>query len=80
MVLQPGQEFTVRFAKQINLLIKDAIENKDDYFSRVQFDVSLQPSDDLTPNLLYVLRAYLEGDIAANAIRVTGIVEEEKEE
>lgn len=80
MVLQPGQEFTVRFAKQINLLIKDAIENKDDYFSRVQFDVSLKPSDDLTPNLLYVLRAYLEGDIAANAIRVTGIVEEEKEE
>lgn len=77
MLLQPGQEHTSGFSKQVNLLIANALECGDDYFSRVQFDVSQKPSDDPTPDLLYVLRAYLEGDIAANAIRVTGIAEDE---
>ena len=77
MLLQPGQEYTSRFSEQVYLLIANAIECGDKYLSRVQFDVSMKPSDDPTPDLLYVLRAYLEGDTAANAIQVTGIVEEE---
>lgn len=79
MLLQPGQEYTSRFSEQVNLLIPSAIECGDKYFSRVQFDVSMKPSDDPTPDLLYVLRSYLEGDTAANAIQVTGVVEDEDE-
>ena len=80
MLLQPGQEYTQNLAKQVNLLIANAIEQGDTYFSRVQFDVSSKPSDDRTPDLLYVLRVYLEGDTAANAIRVTGIVDDDDED
>ena len=79
MLLQPGQDVTVRFAEQVNALIADAVRRRDDYFSRVQLDVSMKPKDDKTPDLLYALRVFLEGDDAASAIRVTGIADDDDE-
>ncbi len=78
MLLQPGQELTVQLLESVNLLIADAVKNGDEYFSRLKLDVSTRSKDDLTPDLLYALRVYLEGDLAASAIRVTGIAEDDE--
>ena len=78
MLLQPGQDRTVKFSESVNLLIADAVSRGDDYFSRLKLDVSTRASDDKTPDLLYALRVYLEGDMAASAIRVTGVAEDDE--
>ena len=78
MLLQPGQDRTVKFSESVNLLIADAVSRGDDYFSRLKLDISTRASDDRTPDLLYALRVYLEGDMAASAIRVTGVAEDDE--
>ena len=78
MLLQPGQDLTKQFADLINALIGDAVAHKDQYLSRVQLNVDTKARDDLTPDFLYALRVFLEGDDAASAIRVTGIVEDDE--
>ena len=78
MLLQPGQDPTVLFADIVDRLIENALKRKYSYSSRLELDVSTRSADDRTPDLLYALRMYLTGDDAANAIRVTGIVEDEE--
>ncbi len=77
MMLQPGQQMTKDFARIVESTTLSASKNKDDYFSRIQLDVSMRSEDDKTPDILFALRLYLEGDNAANTIRVTGISEDE---
>lgn len=76
-ILQPNTEQSKFFATELEKLIQNNAEHNDNYFSRIQLDTTQKPEDDTTPDLLYALRVYLTGDDAANAIRITGIVEDE---
>jgi len=74
LTLQPHQELTKNFAKQVErstaLIERSGLEVR----SRVEIaDLPEKPEGDTTPDLLYALRLFLTGDVGAYAIRVTGV-------
>ena len=78
MLLQPHQDLTRALADDVERLVEVIATSKTSLHSRVQLsDLPAQPDGDRTPDLLYALRLYLTGDVGANAIRVTGIVDSE---
>lgn len=77
ILLQPSQDLAKEFAGYVDLLVQESSKHHDCYYSRVQLDMANKPSEDKTPDLLYALRMYLTGDDSANAIRITGIVEDD---
>jgi hypothetical protein len=77
MLLQPHQDITQRFSEEVEKTIDLVMGNGIRFLSRIQLDLSDKPAGDETPDLLYALRVYLTGDDSANAIRVTGVVDDE---
>lgn len=75
-ILQPSEDVTKQFAEVIEEVIGRFAKNPLELQSRVSLDLEGKAKDDKTPDLLYALQMYLTGDDAANAIRVTGIVED----
>lgn len=74
LTLQPHQKLTRGLASQVeaaaSLVERSGLEIR----SRVELaDLPVKPEGDTTPDLLYALRLYLTGDIGADAIRVTGV-------
>lgn len=78
LTLQPHQESTKLFADQVELAVGLVARSGLPMRSRVEIaDLPEKPEGDKTPDLLYALRLYLTGDVGANAIRVTGVVDGE---
>jgi hypothetical protein len=78
MLLQPSQAITKEFAEQVELATDFFAQPSVQLKSRVQVaDLPEKPEGDDTPDLLYALRLYLTGEDGANAIRVTGVNEDE---
>lgn len=76
--LQPYQELTRNFAAEVGAAAALVERSGLAVWSRVEIaDLPEQPEGDRTPDLLYALSLYLTGDVGANAIRVTGVVEGE---
>ncbi len=75
-LLQPSEKITKDFAGVIEEVIVRFAKNPIELKSRVSLDLEGKAQDDKTPDLLYALRMYLTGNDAANAIRVTGIIED----
>lgn len=75
-VLQPGQPITQELTRAVES-IADTVERSGlPLRSRVQVGgLPVKPEGDHTPDLLYALRLYLTGDVGANAIRVTGVLD-----
>ena len=76
MTFQPSQKLTTRLADQIeraaSLIDRSGVLPR----SRVEIaDLPDKPEGDTTPDLLYALRLFLIGDVGANAIRVTGVLD-----
>jgi len=72
MLLQPHQEITKHFKKQIERIGKIVLKCGVKLSSRVQISVQ-KPRGTATPDLLYALHSYLTGDDGANAIHITGV-------
>lgn len=78
MSLQPHQELSRRFADQVDLAAGLIERSGLPLRSRVEIaDLPVKPEGDATPDLVYALRLYLTGDVGANAIRVTGVLDGE---
>lgn len=79
-LLQPNQRITKNLVKLVEHVAK-IIENDNIYLkSRVLLGELFKPKDDNTPDLLYALRLYLTGEDAADAIRITGVSDNEKDD
>jgi len=75
-VLQPTQEITRALAVAVDTATACIDRSAFELRSRVQLvGLPEKPEDDHTPDLLYALRLYLTGDVGANAIRVTGVLD-----
>ena len=75
-VLQPSQPLTQELAQSVELSVAAVDRSGLPLRSRVQVGgLPEKPRGDHTPDLLYALRLYLTGDVGANAIRVTGILD-----
>jgi cold shock CspA family protein len=78
LILQPHQEVTRNFTTQVEAAVAFVERSGLAVWSRVEIaDLPEKPEGDTTPDLLYALRLYLTGDVGANAIRVTGVVDGE---
>jgi hypothetical protein len=78
MTLQPHQKLTKDFADQVETAVALVERSGREVRSRVEIaELPEKPEGDTTPDLMYALRLYLTGDIGADAIRVTGINEED---
>jgi hypothetical protein len=78
MLLQPHQELTRRLAEDVDQVVEVVAASMTTLHSRVQLSgLPAKPDGDRTPDLLYALRLFLTGDVGANAIRVTGVVDGE---
>lgn len=78
LMLQPHQERTRLLADQVELAADLHERSGLSLRSRVEIsDLPDKPEGDRTPDLLYALRLYLTGDVGANAIRVTGVLDGE---
>jgi hypothetical protein len=78
MLLQPDQDFTKEFAKLIEKVAEVVALSRGGLHSRVQMgDLPPKAEGDRTPDLLHALQLYLTGEDGANAIRVTGVDEDE---
>ena len=76
--LQPHQELTRNFADEVEAAMALVERSGLAMWSRVEIaDLPKKPEGDRTPDLLYALSLYLTGDVGANAIRVTGVVDSE---
>jgi hypothetical protein len=74
MLLQPHQAFTKELAGQVEQATAFIAQASVQLESRVQVaNLPEKPEGEDTPDLLYALRLYLTGDTGANAIRVTGV-------
>lgn len=77
MLLQPHQKITKELAKQVERVEDIIARSNFELRSRIQLgELPPKPKDDKTPDLLYALRLYLTGDTGANAIRITGVVDD----
>ena len=74
--MQPGRPITQELTRAVES-IADTVERSGlPLRSRVQVGgLPVKPEGDHTPDLLYALRLYLTGDVGANAIRVTGVLD-----
>ncbi|MDR2596001.1 MAG: DUF2357 domain-containing protein [Treponema sp.] len=72
MILWPRQKVTEELADQVENVVGICAQSRIRLFSRIQLDIP-KPEGDRTPPLLYALRQYLTGDGGANAIRITGV-------
>jgi len=77
MLLQPNRKITKEMAKQVENIIRIFTETKAELYSRVQLIDLQKPKNFFIPDLLYALRLYLTGDDGANAIRITGVSDNE---
>jgi hypothetical protein len=78
LILQPHQEVTRNFTTQVEAAVAFVERSGLAVWSRVEIaDLPEKPEGDTTPDLLYAIRLYLTGDVGANAIRVTGVVDGE---
>ena len=78
VTLQPHLERTKLLADEVEQAVGLVERSGLAMRSRVEIaDLPDKPEDDKTPDLLYALRLYLTGDVGANAIRVTGVLEGE---
>ncbi len=76
--LQPHQERTKLLADQVEQAVGLVERSGLAMRSRVEIaGLPDKPKGDKTPDLLYALRLYLTGDVGANAIRVTGVLDGE---
>lgn len=76
LTLQPHQERTKLLADQVDLAVGLVEHSGLAMRSRVEIsDLPDKPEGDKTPDLLYALRLYLTGDVGANAIRVTSVLD-----
>lgn len=80
MTFQPSQELTRLLADQVDraasLIQRSGLLPQ----SRVEIaDLPDKPEGDTTPDLLYALRLYLTGEVGADAIRVTGVLDGEND-
>lgn len=74
--LQPSQEITRNLALSVEAVAAAVERSGLELWSRVQVGgLPEKPAGDRTPDLLYALRLYLTGDVGANAIRVTGVLD-----
>jgi hypothetical protein len=77
MLLQPHQALTKELAEQVERATAFVAQASVRLESRVQVaNLPEKPEGEDTPDLLYALRLYLTGDVGANAIRVTGVNDE----
>ncbi len=77
MLLQPHQALTKELAEQVERATAFVAQTSVRLESRVQVaNLPEKPEGEDTPDLLYALRLYLTGDVGANAIRVTGVNDE----
>lgn len=75
-ILQPSQEITRALATAVDAAAETVAQSGVQMRSRVQVGILPdKPQGDHTPDLLYALRLYLTGDVGANAIRVTGVLD-----
>lgn len=75
-VLQPSQPVAQELAQSVELGVAAVNQSGLPLRSRVQVGgLPDKPQGDHTPDLLYALRLYLTGDVGANAIRVTGVLD-----
>ena len=78
ILLQPHQAVVRDLAEQTEQVITFIARSPFSLESRVQVaNLPGKPEGDDTPDLLFALRLYLTGDIGANAIRVTGVREDD---
>ena len=76
MILQPNQVISVKISKLVDELVELLQKTGMSLKSRVRIDdLPSKPEGDHTSDLLFALQLYLSGDIGANAIRVTSIIE-----
>jgi len=76
MILQPNQVISVKISKLVDELVELLQKTGMSLKSRVRIDdLPSKPEGDHTSDLLFALQLYLSGDIGANAIRVTSIVD-----
>jgi hypothetical protein len=78
MLLQPHQAITKGLAEQVERVTAFIAHASVRVESRIQVaNLPEKPEGEDTPDLLYALRLYLTGDVGANAIRVTGVNDED---
>lgn len=76
MILQPNQVISVKISKLVDELVELLQKTGMSLKSRVRIDdLPSKPEGDHTSDLLFALQLYLSGDIGANAIRVTSIID-----
>ena len=74
--LQPSQKLTRALAAAVDAAAATVARSSLPLRSRVQVgSLPEKPQGEHTPDLLYALRLYLTGDVGANAIRVTGVLD-----
>jgi hypothetical protein len=78
MLLQPHQALTKELAEQVERAAAFIAQASVRLESRVQIaNLPEKPEGEDTPDLLYALLLYLTGDVGADAIRVTGVNDED---
>ncbi|MBR5709766.1 MAG: hypothetical protein IKX40_03335 [Thermoguttaceae bacterium] len=77
MLLQRNQAITKELITQVNHVKEIVVNDNICLNSRVHLGELSKPKDDNTPDLLYALRLYLTGEDAADAIRITGVSDNE---
>jgi hypothetical protein len=76
-LLSPDSEHGKRFINLIDEITKHFVEKGKPLSTRVELQLEKPPEYEKVPDLLYAIRLYLTGDDRANAIRVTGVSDED---
>lgn len=74
-LFQPGRPIVKEFLTLVEELIEFVLKSDADLYFRVEVTVN-KAKDDPTPDFLYALRSYLEGNDDSLCIRVKGITED----
>ena len=81
MLLQPHQQITKELAQQVEHVAEIVFNSHKGLYSRVRLgNLPAKLAGDQTPDLLYALRLYLTGDAGADAIRITGVSDNDDDE
>ena len=76
IILAPGKELTNKFVTLVDDTAKIVTDNDIELKSRISLQVEKPEMFHNTPDLLYALRMYLTGHTGANAISISGIIDE----
>ena len=78
MVLAPEKELTKQFETLVDDVSRIVIDGDIELKSRISLQIEKPEMFRKTPDILYALRMYLTGDSGANAISISGIIDDER--